>query len=80
MSTPLTRRKFLTRTALAGAALSLPARTYSQAPGSNEDIRVGIIGFNGRGQSHIKAYSGMKGVRIVALCDVDSSVLEKGVK
>jgi len=80
MSTPLTRRKFLTRTALAGAALSLPARTYSQAPGSNEDIRVGIIGFNGRGQSHISAYLGMKGVRIVALCDVDSNVLERGVK
>jgi len=80
MSTKLTRRSFLTRTALAGAALSLPARTYSQAPGSNDDIRVGVVGFKGRGQSHISAYLGMKGVRIVALCDVDSAVLENGVK
>jgi hypothetical protein len=79
MSTQLTRRSFLTRTALAGAALSLPARIYSQAPGSNSDIRIGVIGFNGRGQSHISAYLGMKGVRIVALCDVDSKVLDKGV-
>ncbi len=80
MPSQTTRRSFLTRTALAGAALSLPARIYSQAPGANSDIRIGIIGFNGRGQSHISAYTGMKGVRIVALCDVDSNVLDKGVK
>jgi predicted dehydrogenase len=79
MSSQLTRRSFLTRTALAGAALSLPARVYSQAEGSNSDIRVAVIGFNGRGQSHISAYLGMKGVRIVALCDVDQAVLDKGV-
>src|SRR4051812_35642604 len=80
MPTQLTRRSFLTRTALAAGALSLPARIYSQAPGSNDDIRIGVIGFNGRGQSHISAYVGMKGVRIVALCDVDANVLDKGVK
>jgi predicted dehydrogenase len=79
MSSQVTRRSFLTRTALAGAALSLPARLHSQAPGSNDDIRIGVVGFKGRGQSHISGYLGIKGVRIVALCDVDSSVLEKGV-
>lgn len=79
MSSQLTRRSFLTRTALAGAALSLPARVYSQAEGANSDIRVAVVGFNGRGQSHISAYLGMKGVRIVALCDVDQAVLDKGV-
>jgi len=79
MSSQLTRRSFLTRTALAGAALSLPARVYSQAEGANGDIRVAVVGFNGRGQSHISAYLGMKGVRIVALCDVDQAVLDKGV-
>src|SRR5438552_3910592 len=75
----LTRRTFLKSSALAGAALSLPARLYSQAPGSNEDIRVAVIGFNGRGQSHISGYLALKGVRIVALCDVDTTVLAKGV-
>lgn len=80
MPSQITRRSFLTRAALAGAAVSLPARIYSQAPGANSDIRIGVIGFNGRGQSHISAYTGMKGVRLVALCDVDNNVLEKGVK
>lgn len=73
------RRSFLKQSALAGAALSLPAYIRAAADGANSDIRIAVVGFNGRGQSHIKAYSNMKGVRIVALCDVDSSVLDKGV-
>ena len=75
----LNRRHFLKSTALAGAALSLPARVRAAAEGANGDVRIAVVGFNGRGQAHIKAYSGMKGVRIVALCDVDSKVLDKGV-
>ena len=78
MSTKLTRRSFLTRAALAGAAISLPARVYSQAPGSNSAIRIGMIGFNGRGQAHISAYLGSKVSRITAMCDVDTTVLDKG--
>jgi predicted dehydrogenase len=73
-----TRRSFLTRTLAAGTALSLPARLYSQAPGANSDIRMGVIGFNGRGRDHISGLLGVKGVRITALCDVDYGVLEKG--
>ena len=74
-----TRRSFLKSSIAAGAALSLPARLYAQAAGANGDIRIGVIGFNGRGQDHIKGYVGQKGARIVALCDVDSAVLDKGV-
>src|SRR5690348_15004901 len=75
----LNRRNFLKNTALAGAALSLPTRVRAAAEGANSDIRIAVVGFHGRGQSHISAYSSIKGVRIVALCDVDSAVLEKGV-
>ncbi|EDY16430.1 oxidoreductase domain protein [Chthoniobacter flavus Ellin428] len=73
------RRTFLKQSALAGAALSLPAYIRAASEGANSDIRIAVVGFNGRGQSHIKAYSNLKGVRIVALCDVDSNVLDKGV-
>lgn len=80
MSHQTNRRTFLKQSALAGAALSLPAYVRAAAEGSNSDIRIAVVGFNGRGQSHIKAYTSMKGVRLVALCDVDSNVLDKGVK
>jgi len=74
-----TRRSFLKTSIAASAALSLPARLYSAAVGANEDIRIGVVGFNGRGQDHISHYLKLKGARIVALCDVDTAVLDKGV-
>jgi predicted dehydrogenase len=47
--------------------------------GANDDIRIGIMGFNGKGKSHIKAFeqSG-KGSRVVALCDVDTAIIKRG--
>ncbi len=78
MTPQLNRRSFLKSTLAASAALSLPARLYSQAAGANEDIRIAVIGFNGRGGDHIANYSKIKGARIVALCDVDTNVLAKG--
>jgi predicted dehydrogenase len=36
---------------------------------------VAVVGINGRGGSHISAFGGMEGVRVVALCDVDRKVL-----
>ncbi|MDB6152102.1 MAG: oxidoreductase domain protein [Chthoniobacteraceae bacterium] len=74
----LNRRTFLKGTLLSATALSLPARLRAAADGANGDIRIAIIGFNGRGLDHIGNYLKLKGVRIVALCDVDSNVLEKG--
>src|ERR1700749_3627337 len=74
----LTRRSFLQKSAFTVAAAGLSARTRAASEGANGDIRVAIIGFNGRGQSHIAGYNALKGVRITALCDVDTSVLAKG--
>ena len=75
----LNRRSFLKSTALTAAAFSLPARSWSQVEGSNSDVRVAIIGFGGRGQSHIGAFGKMDGVRITALCDADANTLGKEV-
>ncbi|HAB17475.1 MAG TPA: Gfo/Idh/MocA family oxidoreductase [Verrucomicrobiota bacterium] len=79
------RRDFLRASALAGASLAATPRLFSAesapAPGSvigaNGDIRVAVIGFNGRGKDHISGFKGVKGVRLVALCDVDSEVMGK---
>lgn len=72
----LTRRSFLQTAAAAGTALAFPAIARSQSPGS--DIRVGIVGFGGRGQSHIADLLKLNGVKITALCDVDEGILAKG--
>ncbi len=75
----INRRSFLKNSALAATALSFTAKSWSQVPGANEDIRVAVVGFNGRGESHISGFKKQKGARLVALCDVDSRVLQRGV-
>src|SRR5580693_7706711 len=73
----ITRRKFLKTSALAAGGLALSARSWAQVPGANGDIRVAVIGLNGRGKNHVSSLAAIKGVRIVALCDPDKAVLEK---
>jgi len=81
----MNRRTFLKNSLLTTASLSLvptfsraqTANVHSQIPGANGDIRVAVVGFNGRGKSHIEGFREQKGVRVVALCDVDQKVLDQ---
>jgi predicted dehydrogenase len=75
----INRRSFLKSSALAAAAFSLPARSWSQVEGSNSDVRFAVIGFNGRGKDHMQTIGEVKGARITALCDADENVLRGGV-
>ena len=52
----------------------------SRATGSNDDIRFAVVGFGGRGMSHIEGLREVKGARMVALCDVDQAILDREVK
>lgn len=72
----LSRRQFVKGTLTAALSLGASSRIY----GANEAIRVGIVGFHGRGKDHIEGFRKLEGVRIVALCDVDSDVLAKEAK
>jgi predicted dehydrogenase len=76
----LNRRSFIKNTAIATAVAGLSARSFAQSTGANGDLRVAVVGFRSRGMEHIKELQKIKGVRIVALCDVDSNVLAKGLK
>ena len=76
MNTPATSRRRFLQTSLAGA-VSLPA--WAAPLGANSDVRVAVIGFRGRGGGHIKELLKVPGVRLVALCDVDSTVVDKKV-
>ena len=79
MST-FTRRTFIKTSALAGAAAAFTARSWSQVAGANGDLRVAVLGLNGRGKNHLQSLSKISGVRVAALCDPDSAVLERAAK
>jgi len=48
-------------------------------PSANDTVRVAVVGFNGQGGTHIRSYLRMPNVEIAALCDVDASVMAKGL-
>ena len=74
-----TRRDFMKGSVAAGAGLVM-ASPFSRVRGANDDIRLAVVGINGRGGSHIAAFDEIKGVRLAGLCDVDSKVLERRSK
>ena len=73
------RRTFLKTSALAAAGAILPARSWGQILGANADIRVAVIGLNGRGMNHLSSLQRIAGVRIVAICDPDTAVLDRAM-
>ncbi len=75
--TMTSRRVFLKTATLATAATVLSARSWGQVIGANGDVRVAVVGLNGRGRNHLTSLRALTGVRIVAICDVDRAVLEK---
>jgi len=74
----MNRRQFMAGSIAAGVGVL--AAPYARVLGANDDIRVAVVGFGGRGSAHISAFSGMKGVRLTALCDCDKNILDAAVK
>ena len=78
------RRSFLKTSLYAGATVGMTAASWGRVKGANDTLNAGTIGFRGRGGSHIGDIRNMqkaeKGVRLHALCDVDSGVLKGGMK
>jgi predicted dehydrogenase len=58
------------------AAAAMRASALASA---NDTVRVACVGVRGQGRSHIQAYGKMPNVAIAAICDVDESILTKGL-
>ncbi|HYF37875.1 MAG TPA: Gfo/Idh/MocA family oxidoreductase [Prosthecobacter sp.] len=75
------RRHFLKQSVAASTGVFYIAKTSWAEKSPGDTINIAVIGFKGRGGSHISGYKklGKEGVRVAALCDVDRDVLNKGV-
>ncbi len=78
------RRSFLKQSAAASTGVFYIAKTSWAQKSPGDTINVAVIGFGGRGGSHISGYNKLNkdgdGVRVAALCDVDSKTLDKGLQ
>ncbi|HKJ67023.1 MAG TPA: Gfo/Idh/MocA family oxidoreductase, partial [bacterium] len=84
--TKLTRREFLSRSSraaagvVAGGALATSFAHGSQVLGANDQINVAVIGINGRGMSHARAFAEKENVRVKTLVDIDERLFPDKVK
>ena len=71
----MNRRSFLVNSA---AALGTSAFSASASP--SDTVRIACVGLRGRGKSHMQAFTSLPNVDLVALCDIDDSVLATATK
>src|SRR4030042_4571496 len=83
MMSQMNRRGFLKRgvaaTAGSDAVLSSFDRIVPSVRGANDEIRIAVAGIKSRGGAHVNHFQSLDGVRVVALCDPDKQILERGV-
>ncbi len=59
------------------AHAALTRRASAQPLGANDAVRVAVVGVRGQGQHHIQMLKAIPGVRLVAICDVDETILDQ---
>ena len=78
MSRLATRRTFVKSLTAAGAALALPAVSWSQVAGANSRLRVASVGTGGKGWSDLMGVAASPAVEVVGLCNIDDSAAHLG--
>ena len=77
----ITRRTFVKKSiATVGLASTFAisgTRASGQVMGANDRVRVGVVGINGRGGSHIQEFGKMPNVEVAYLIDVDTTTHER---
>jgi predicted dehydrogenase len=78
----LSRRQFINRSlATAGVAGGFAiggTKSSGRVIGANDTVRIAVAGLNGRGEDHVREWSGLKpGVEIACLVDPDTRTYQK---
>lgn len=76
----MNRRNLLKKSTLLGAPFILPSRIWGADPKPNDLMNVGFIGMGKRSQSLLPEFLRQTGVRVVAVCDVDTNRRENAKK
>jgi len=68
------------RSFIVNSAAALGSSAFSAVASPSDTVRIACVGLNGRGKSHMSAFTSLPNVDLVALCDVDDAVLAKATK
>jgi predicted dehydrogenase len=75
----MTRRGFL-GSAVAATFTIAGTKSSGKVLGANDTVRIAVAGLNGRGGSHVGAWTSIKGVEIAYLIDPDTRTYDKRLK
>jgi predicted dehydrogenase len=65
---------------LGGSLAALASTRVPRLARPSDELRVAVVGLNGRGVDHVAALRALPGVRVAALCDVDDQVLARELR
>src|SRR5688572_31806473 len=71
-ATPITRRRFVRKSAGAIATFGILPHLKSGSVGPNDKVRIGVMGLGGQGTRLATAFAKRPDAEIVYLCDVDT--------
>lgn len=82
------RREFIKQSVIGTAGIAIGGigfspKSYASIIGANDRINIAVIGFRGRGGSHVSSFSSMKKTRNVVvktLCDADEQFFAQRIK
>jgi predicted dehydrogenase len=81
------RREFLLKTATSTAAVAIggvlpgfSARSYRRIAGSNDLVRISVMGVNSRGRALAENFAKQEKCEVRHICDVDSRAIDKCIK
>ncbi len=74
-----TRRTFMKTSLAAAGSAAMASAAWSRIMGANDDIRIAVVGVRKKGMEHIQGFRKLSGVRVVAICDVDTQFLDAEV-
>ncbi len=85
---PFSRREFMQRSAILGAAAAAGTPLVASAADSktkatasaNDKLCVAVVGVRSRGNNHVGGYLGKNNCEIVTICDCDEAVIDKAMK
>jgi len=81
IKTKIKRRKFVKNLSAAGMGLTLQVPSYlTHRKNKNASVRLGVVGTGNRGTHLLKILTGMEGVDLLALCDINKSHLDNAVE
>ncbi len=69
------RRDFIKGSATTAVSIGLIGK--ASWAGANDKIRMGVVGLRGRGAAHVRGFGSQQNVDVIALCDIDESILNK---